>query len=80
MYFVVPKFIWNSYKAYLTDSGAKKLITTFVRCHYNGHTYVVGETFTAEDKCNECSCKRKGVVDCTKKPVCAPAPSVPGNN
>uniref|UniRef100_A0A0L8H649 VWFC domain-containing protein n=1 Tax=Octopus bimaculoides TaxID=37653 RepID=A0A0L8H649_OCTBM len=59
-------------EAYLTESGERKL-KTFAVCRYNGRTYVFGETFTAEDKCNECSCKRKGAVICTKKPVCSPS-------
>lgn len=49
-----------------------------IKCYYNGEIHLLGETFIAVDKCNTCSCKAKGKVDCTEN-KCPPS-TTPGNN
>lgn len=37
-----------------------------IACAYNGDRYNPGETFTAEDGCNTCSCGQDGSIACTE--------------
>ncbi|XP_052827938.1 kielin/chordin-like protein [Octopus bimaculoides] len=50
-----------------TAVGATLKNDTSSKCKYNGQVYIAGQVFVAVDKCNQCSCKPKGEVDCTKK-------------
>ncbi|CAI9730160.1 kielin chordin [Octopus vulgaris] len=58
-----------------TAPGATLKNDTSSKCEYNGRMYIVGKVFVAIDKCNNCSCKPKGEVDCTKKKC--PVPTTP---
>lgn len=49
------------------------------RCEYNGKSYRVGETFTADDGCNTCSCGENGMAACTLK-FCAPDDETPDSS
>ncbi len=37
-----------------------------IACYYNEKPYQVGESFTADDGCNTCSCGLNGQIACTE--------------
>ncbi|GAB1609735.1 hypothetical protein Ahia01_001259400, partial [Argonauta hians] len=39
--------------------------TDYKQCVYNGGVFILGEVFVSRDKCNKCTCKPDGKVDCT---------------
>lgn len=68
------QFILNSCKTILSEPIQKKPSPV---CRYNGQIYILGQTFTALDKCNQCGCKEKGNIVCTK--TACPDTTTPGN-
>jgi hypothetical protein len=37
-----------------------------IACAYNGDRYEIGQSFTADDGCNTCSCGQNGQIACTE--------------
>lgn len=49
----------------------KATSTSVPMCNYNGHAYIVGDSFKADDGCNTCKCIGDEQVTCTKM-LCPP--------